>query len=69
MSFIGQLIELQTQTEENFLQILFMSMHIGLLLVARMVDGRIINLDLEITRNVDKSDLSGNEPRAKIMEK
>jgi len=34
-----------------------------------MVDGRIINLDLEITRNVDKSNLSGNESRAKIMEK
>ena len=33
-----------------------------------MVDGRIINLDLEITRNVDKSDLSGNEPRAKSDE-
>lgn len=36
---------------------------------ARMVEGRIINLDVEITQNVDKSDLSGNEPRAKIMEK
>ena len=34
-----------------------------------MVEGRIINLDLEITRNVDKSDLSGSEPRAKITEK
>lgn len=34
-----------------------------------MVEGRIINLDVEITQNVDKSNLSGNEPRAKIMEK
>ena len=34
-----------------------------------MAEGRIINLNVEITQNVDESNLSGNEPRAKIMEK
>lgn len=36
---------------------------------AWMAEGRIINLNVEITQNVDESNLSGNEPRAKIMEK
>lgn len=35
MSFMDQFIELQTQTEANFLQILLLSMHIGLLLAVR----------------------------------
>lgn len=32
-----------------------------------MAEGRIIYLDVEITRNVEKSSLSGREPGAKIM--
>ena len=32
---------------------------------AWMAEGRIINLNVEITQNVDESNLSGNEPRAK----
>lgn len=33
----------------------------------RVAQGRIIYLDVEITRNVEKSSLSGSEPGAKIM--
>lgn len=32
-----------------------------------VAEGRIIYLDVEITRNVEKSSLSGSEPGAKIM--